>query len=192
MCTIAPASCVTCATAPSGKSITNLCFRADVCFEGYVMDRFCINAVSLMDNPGVKTLVHPEMHSVKCLVDQKVCRDSGYEILAPLPTPTSTAAYCPAYRIGGASGFRKTLKLARKLGSKKSGCSTCTGTGTLAKGFRALFVGRVSADATWSAAKPPVLEVSPVLQAGSKCPNGLPQTQPPCGTTARKMKGMYI
>ena len=182
-------------------SITNLCLLcnnddpADVCFEGYVMDRFCINAVSLMDNPGVKTLVHPEMHSVKCLVDQKVCRDSGYEILAPLPAPTSTAAYCPAYRIGGASGFDKTLTLARKLGSKKSGCSTCTGAGTLVKGFRALFVGRVSASAVWSAAKPPVLEVSRVLQAGSKCPNGLPQTQPPCpgcGPTTTKMKGIFI
>ena len=174
-------------------SITNLRFRADVCFEGYVMDRFCINAGSLMDNPGVKTLVHPEMHSLMCLVDQSVCRDSGYEILAPLPTPTSTAAYCPAYRIGGASGFDKTITLARELGSKKSGCSTCTGTGTLEKGFRALFVGRVSASATWSAAKPPVLEVSRVLQAGSKCPNGLPQTQPPCGSaviTTTKMKGM--
>ena len=157
------------------------------------MDRFCINAGSLMDNPGVKTLVHPEMHSLMCLVDQRVCRDSGYEILAPLPTPTSTAAYCPAYRIGGASGFDKTITLARELGSKKFGCSTCTGTGTLEKGFRALFVGRVSASATWSAAKPPVLEVSRVLKAGSKCPNGLPQTQPPCGSaviTTPKMKGM--
>ena len=146
------------------------------------MDRFCINAVSLMDNPGVKTLVHPEMHSVKCLVDQSVCRDSGYEILAPLPTPTSTAAYCPAYRIGGgASGFDKTLKLARELGNKNNGCTTCTGS-KVDKGFRALFVGRVSGSTAWSAAKPPVLEVSQVLQAGSKCPNGLPQTQPPCGS----------
>ena len=166
----------------------------DVCFEGYVMDRFCINGKELMGNPGVKPLVHPEMHSVKCLVDQQVCRDSGYEILAPLSTPTSSAAYCPAYRIGGASGFDKTIALARKLGSKESGCSTCTGeTGTLEKGFRALFVGRVSADAAWSAAKPPVLEVSRVLRAGAECPNGLPQTQPPCGTSTApaKMKGAY-
>ena len=159
------------------------------------MDRFCINGVNLMDNPGVKTLVHPEKHSLHCLLDLDVCRNSGYEILAPLSNPTADAAYCPAYRIGGASGLEKTLKLGRKLGNKDAGCKSCTGTGTLDKGFRALFVGQVSSSATWSADKPPVLDVSRVLKAGSKCPNGLPQTQPPCGSlvaTPAKLIGMHV
>ena len=146
------------------------------------MDRFCINRGTLLDNSGVKTLLNPELHSVHCLVDVGVCRDSGFEILAPLAQKTADAAYCPAYRIGGgASGFDKTLKLARELGNKNNGCTTCTGS-KVDKGFRALFVGRVSGSTAWSAAKPPVLEVSQVLEAGSKCPNGLGQTQPPCGS----------
>ena len=146
------------------------------------MDRFCINLGTLLDNAGVKTLLNPEKHSVHCLVDVGVCRDSGFEILAPLAQKTADAAYCPAYRIGGgASGFDKTLKLARELGNKDNGCSTCTGS-KVDKGFRALFVGRVSGSTAWSAAKPLVLEVSQVLEAGSECPNGLGQTQPPCGS----------
>ena len=167
--------------------------RAEVCFEGYVMDRFCINRGTLLDNGAVKTLLNPEKHSVHCLVDVGVCRDSGFEILAPLSTKTSTAAYCPAYRIGGgASGFDKTLKLARELGNKNAGCSTCTGS-KVDKGFRALFVGRISGSTAWSAAKPPVVEVSQVLEAGSKCPNGLAQTQPPCGSdVTTTAAGMYV
>ena len=165
--------------------------RTDVCFEGYVMDRFCIVRGTLLDNPSAKTLLHPEKHSVHCLVDVGICRDSGFEILAPLSKPTADAAYCPAYRIGGTSGFADTLKLARELGNKNAGCYTCTGN-TINQGFRALFVGTVTGGATWSAAKPPVLEVSQVLQAGSKCPNGLPQTQPPCGSAVPGTYGVCM
>ena len=115
-----------------------------------------------------------------CLVDVARCRDSGFEILAPLSTKTSTAAYCPAYRIGGgASGFDKTLKLARELGSKNAGCRTCTGS-KVDKGFRALFVGRVSDSDTWYEDSPIPFQVSQVLEAGSKCPAGFLQAQSPC------------
>ena len=143
------------------------------------MDRYCINRGTLLDNAQVKTLLNPEKHSLHCLVDVGVCRDSGYEILAPLSKATADAAYCPAYRIGGDSGFDKTLKLARELGSKDAGCTTCTGS-ELKQGFRAVFVGTVSSGATWSADKPPELEVTQVLKAGSQCPDGLSLTRSPC------------
>ena len=143
------------------------------------MDRFCITRKTLLDNSSVKTLVKPELHSVHCLVDVSICYNSGFEILAPLAKPTSDAAYCPAYRIGGDTGFEDTLKLAREQGNKNAGCSTCTGT-EVDKGFRALFIGTVDSDADWSADKPPVLKVTQVLKAGSKCPNGLSLTKPPC------------
>ena len=155
--------------------------QTNVCFEGYVMDRFCIDRGTLLDNSQVKTLLHPELHSVHCLVDVSICYNSGFEILAPLSEATADAAYCPAYRIGGDSGFEKTLKLAREVGNKGAGCSTCTGD-AVDKGFRAVFVGTASSGSTWSADKPPVLSVSEVLKAGSKCPNGLSPTQSPCGT----------
>ena len=168
------------------------------------MDRFCIDRGTLLDNPSVTTLLNPEKHSLHCLVDVARCTDSGFEILAPVSKPTADAAYCPAYRIGGSSGFDDTLKLARELGNKNGSCSTCTGS-TLDKGFRALFVGTVSSDAKWSGSKPPLLEVTQVLKAGSKCPNGLAQTPAPCDsaegvttstTTAASTKtaapGMYV
>ena len=60
------------------------------------MDRYCINRETLLDNAQLKTLLTPELHSVHCLVDVGVCRDSGYEILAPLASPTADAAYCHA------------------------------------------------------------------------------------------------
>ena len=44
-----------------------------VCFEGYVMDRFCINRGTLLDASSVKTLLNPEKHSAHCLVDVGVC-----------------------------------------------------------------------------------------------------------------------
>ena len=146
------------------------------------MDRFCINRETLLDDDKVKTLLNPEKHSVHCLVDVEVCRNSGFEILALLAQKTEDAAYCSAYRIGGDSGFAKTLELARETGSQLAGCTTCSGFGFLEKGFRALFVGTVALKATWSADEPPVIEVSEVLTAGSECPNGLGQTTPPCGT----------
>ena len=52
---------------------------ADVCFEGYVMDRYCINRGTLLDNAQVKTLLNPEKHSLHCLVDVGVCRDIGLQ-----------------------------------------------------------------------------------------------------------------
>ena len=48
------------------------------------------------------------------------------------------------------------------------------------KGFRALFVGRVSGSATWYEDSPIPFEVSQVLEAGSKCPAGFLQAQSPC------------
>ena len=151
------------------------------------MDRFCINRGTLLDNPQVRTLLNPELHSVHCLVDVGVCRDSGFEILAPLAKATANATYCSAYRIGGDSGFKKTLDLAREVGNKDAGCSTCTGS-EVDKGFRAVFVGTVSSEATWAADIPRMLSVTQVLKAGSDCPNGLSRTRPSCGGMAPTMR----
>ena len=53
----------------------------NVCIVGYVMDTFCINRGTLLDNPSVKTLRNPELHTIHCLVDVSRCRNSGYEVL---------------------------------------------------------------------------------------------------------------
>ena len=151
------------------------------------MDNWCLQQNSFMDQPTVQPLLNPELHTLHCLVDLSICRDSGYVILAALSEMETTmmAKYCPAYRIGGESGFDKTLALARAVGNKKGGCSTCKGS-ELDRGFRALFVGTVDDDgggddlAAFSLG-PVELRVTSVLKAGSACPNGMSQTRPPCG-----------
>ena len=45
----------------------------DVCFEGYVMDRYCIDRGTLLDRPDLSTLESPGEHSVHCLVDVPNC-----------------------------------------------------------------------------------------------------------------------
>ena len=55
----------------------------EVCVEGFVMDKFCIDLGTLLDNPRVKTLENPEKH---CLVDVSVCYKSGFNILLPNPS----------------------------------------------------------------------------------------------------------
>jgi len=52
-----------------------------ICAEGFVMDFFCINRGTLLDNPSVRTLVDPGRHSVHCLVDVNSCVTSPFEIL---------------------------------------------------------------------------------------------------------------
>ena len=150
------------------------------------MDNWCLQQNSFMDQPSVQPLLNPELHTLHCLVDLSICRDSGYVILAALSEMETTmmAKYCPAYRIGGESGFDKTLALARAVGNKNSGCSTCQGS-EVDRGFRALFVGTVDDDGGDDLAAlsvgPVELRVTSVLKAGSACPNGMSQTRPPCG-----------
>ena len=149
------------------------------------MDNWCLQQNSFMDQPTVQPLLNPELHTLHCLVDLSICRDSGYVILAALSEMETTmmAKYCPAYRIGGESGFDKTLALAREVGNKKAGCNTCKGS-EVDKGFRALFVGTVDDAGNDLAAvsmDPVELRVTSVLKAGSACPNGMSQTKPPCG-----------
>eukprot|EP00966_Prymnesium_polylepis_P165981 3836661-Prymnesium_polylepis.1 len=49
------------------------------CVTGCIMDVFCINRGTLLDNPSVATLENPAAHSVHCLVDVGACYQSGFE-----------------------------------------------------------------------------------------------------------------
>ena len=67
--------------------------------RGYVMDNFCIQRGTLLDNPSVQTLKNPELHSIHCLVDVSVCVNSGYAILE---RPTATGDYQVKYQLSTA------------------------------------------------------------------------------------------
>lgn len=122
-----------------------------ICTEGYIMDNFCIQRGTLLDRPSVATLERPDLHSVHCLVDVGICRDSGYVVLQD-PVVTG-ALYTLGYQVDTA-GTTTLINLARHVGNG-NGCSTCTSSGHLAEGFRAAVLGTVL-DAT---ANPPLISV---------------------------------
>jgi len=108
------------------------------CYTGFVMDKFCINRGTLLDNPSVVSLEGPEKHSVHCLVDVPQCHKSGYEMLAP--PLNGGATYRRAFELD-ALGNEKVIRHARATGDKAQGCTTCTGDGSLKMGYRATIVG---------------------------------------------------
>lgn len=69
----------------------------------------------------------PDMHFI--IVHR--CRNSGYEVLAD---PVNGSRYCRAYQLDDV-GNGLVVDRARSLGAPGS-CSTCTGSGTLIRGFR--------------------------------------------------------
>ena len=125
----------------------------DVCIEGFVMDKYCINLGVLLDNRAVTTLENPELHSVHCLVDVKLCTDTKFTILVPNPSGS------PAFAVGltlDDFGKQKSIEIARANGI----CSTCKSGGSLQFGFRGVFFGNITTEAT--ASEPAVLSVKNV------------------------------
>ena len=122
----------------------------EICVEGFVMDKFCIDRGTLLDKPRVKTLENPEKHSVHCLVDISQCYNSGFNILQP--NPSGSPAYAYTFRLDDV-GNQKVLEVARANGI----CSTCGNGGTIRKGLRGTFFGTITQEATDS--KPATLAV---------------------------------
>lgn len=150
------------------------------CMTGYIMDVFCINRGTLLDT-GQLTLEKPDRHSVHCLVDVTVCRNSGFEVLEEC-TPGSATLACDSHTYGRRArlddaGFNAALALARAEGTPSGGCSTCTGSqGSLSRGWRATVVG------TLGAGSPPVLDTTAgrVYSAvTTECPSSPGPSPPP-------------
>merc|ERR1712137_1153671 len=110
------------------------------CATGYVMDGFCIDRGRLLDRPSVRTLEGPQHHSVHCLVDVGVCRNSPFWLLSPQKSTLSNQ-HAPLFKLD-ASGQATVIDLARQVGR----CSTCTGQGSLFAGFQATVAGRLVGD----------------------------------------------
>jgi len=134
-------------------------YAQDVCIVGYVMDTYCINRGTLLDNPSVKTLEEPDRHSVHCLVDVEQCFKSGFEVLAD-PEISGETDYCRAWQLDG-NGNDMVIQLAREIGS----CSTCNSSGTLKEGFRATILGNANGGRN--------LQVTEVLPASVGCPDDM-------------------
>ena len=104
------------ALAPAALSSNN------VCFHGYVMDTYCIELGTLLDNPSKATLLYPQDHSLHCLVDVGVCRSSRFNMLAADPAAGANAnLHCAAYNLGAGGTAR---------GRPPAGASDCNSGGT--------------------------------------------------------------
>lgn len=154
--------------------------KKEVCVKGYIMDTYCIERGNLLDNPSVKTLEHPEKHSVHCLVDVGRCYNSGFEVLA-LPPNSNTNIYCRAIKLDE-TGNEIAHQLGRDMGAAGSGCTTCTGTkGSLEKGFRATVIGTIDETKT---SFPREIITEQVLPFEVDCPSNISVTDPCTLTSA--------
>jgi hypothetical protein len=80
---------------------TGLQVGDNVCVEGFVMDSFCIELGTLMDNPSVVTLEGPDQHSLHCLLDIEECVTSPFEVL--LDPEDDGKTYQRGWRLGDAT-----------------------------------------------------------------------------------------
>jgi hypothetical protein len=137
-----------------------------VCYSGFVMDKFCIDQGFMIDN-GLPTLKQPEEHSIHCLVDISSCVASGYEVLVK---DANAEEYERAVSLD-TTGNDMVVQRAREIGS----CGTCVdgyGSGQ-SKGFAATVVGVL--DTTFTGT-PPRLLVSNLLPVETSCETALLQS----------------
>ncbi|KAF0691616.1 Aste57867_17186 [Aphanomyces stellatus] len=99
-----------------------------VTFTGYVMDNFCIDMGTMVDNPTNKTLVAPQLHSIHCLVELPPCVKSQFAMLEKLATPVNDMLYSVKYQLG-ADGSALAMQYAMAA-KAKSGTRGFTATVT--------------------------------------------------------------
>ncbi|CAB9515782.1 b561 and DOMON domain-containing protein [Seminavis robusta] len=159
---------------PQAATSTASAFQVgdEICVEGYVMDFFCIERGTLLDNPRVMTLEEPERHSVHCLVDIRPCFNSPFEVLYQLPDSqiTSNLRYARGWRLDDASK-EQTIALARSVGRPNADqrCTSCTGEGSLDEGFHAGIVATVVEVAADSPAVISIQQIQHTMQGDGYC-----------------------
>ena len=67
-------------------------FAEQLNFTGYLIDLYCWNLPNHVALNGANLQFHPEQHTVKCL-SMKVCKETGYAVLAPKGTDDYTVKY---------------------------------------------------------------------------------------------------
>eukprot|EP00121_Abeoforma_whisleri_P016260 Awhi_evm1s14926 len=160
----------------------------EICFEGFVMDNFCINRGTLLDAPSITTLINPDLHSLHCLLDVAQCTASGYELLSEPAEGSNT--YGRAYRLD-ATGNTLVLAHGRSIGMGGGGCTTCTGgTGNETKGLRVTVKGKITTPATDSL--PATIAVSEVLSSDVGCVGGNTEPDVVLGATSAFSKFVTI
>ena len=91
-----------------------------VCFNGFIMDEFCIERGRLLDTNDV-TLENPDRHTVHCLIDVSQCRNSGYWILED-PSDGSNI-WNPLVKLDHENGRQMMVDFGKQVGA----CDICDG-----------------------------------------------------------------
>lgn len=145
-----------------------------VCMTGYIMDNFCIDRGTLLDNKNAETLKEPEKHSFHCLIDVGICVETGYQVLGDPCDGDGDDMYVPGFRLDDTDAV---LAAGRAAGR----CTTCTGESDKPKkGYRATVKGVVSemGDGTVSSTGPPLLSGLEFFDADVACED--PTVPPLC------------
>ncbi|CAJ1933638.1 unnamed protein product [Cylindrotheca closterium] len=108
------------AATANAQTIANLQVGDEICAEGFVLDTYCIERTTLLDNPTVFSLENPELHSVHCLVDVNSCFSSPFEMLVNV----GSQEYARGWRFDDA-GRQAMVTLGRQVGSQTLGCTEC-------------------------------------------------------------------
>jgi len=93
----------------------------EVCITGFIMDHFCIERGTLLDNPSIVTLENPEEHSFHCLLDVQVCYESGFQVLG------EKNAESGLHELGYRLDDSEAVIAAGRASGQDGYCSTCTG-----------------------------------------------------------------
>lgn len=159
-----------------------------ICYDGFIMDRFCIDRTTLLDNPTTRTLSNPERHSVHCLVDVGSCRNSGFEMLSL--ERLSNGLHGRAYRIASEDDD-KIIQFARS-NSQPGYCSTCNGPSDgVTNGFKAVIHGTVKSVATSSV--PAVISIDDIFETGTTCnSNGSTNSTGTGNSTGNMIEPVFI
>jgi len=121
-------------TTISNAEVSSLKVGDVICAEGFVLDTFCIERTTLLDNPSVFSLEEPDRHSLHCLVDVASCYTSPFEMLVASSAElasidTSGSSYFRGWRFDDA-GRQAMVTLGRQVGSEALGCSECVADGS--------------------------------------------------------------
>jgi len=141
-----------------------------ICREGIIMDRFCINRGTLLDNSRVQTLVGPDQHSMHCLLDVSLCVNSGFTVLGDPDVPGGKYSVAAQF---DDSGSDLVFDFAAKRG-RSSSCNDCTGElGDFTRGFRAAVIGVVEDVGNPNSSDPldraPSIKVTSVMETSDGC-----------------------
>lgn len=137
----------------------------EVCVQGFIMDRYCIDLGVLFENRAIATLgaTGPVDHSVHCLIDVPHCLTSSFEVLNVLEDETgSETRYGREWRLDDNTMVRDWA-YANAICADCESTSLENGPGKVERGLRMAIRGFVEKGATFRS--PAIIRVEEVAHA---------------------------